>query len=201
MEKHLFEASLEGNISILLMLLQEDPLILDRVTLVRHGDTPLHIASMLGHVDFVNEILTRKPKHRMECDSQRRLPLHIASAKGHVDIVKALISGNPGNPETCSACDRNGMNPLHVAAVKGQCEVVKVLVQAQPHAARAMVQQETIFHLCVKYNQLEVLKILVETVGDHEFVNTKDGDGNTILHLAVADKQIEVIVTRVYYLL
>ncbi|XP_076885617.1 uncharacterized protein LOC143535171 [Bidens hawaiensis] len=91
------------------------------------------------------------------------------------------------------ARDRDEMNPLHLAAVKGRCEVVKVLVQAQPHAARDMVQQETILHLCVKYNQLEVLKILVETVGDHEFVNAKDADGNTILHLAVADKQIETI--------
>ncbi|KAM0020430.1 putative ankyrin repeat-containing domain, PGG domain, ankyrin repeat-containing domain superfamily [Helianthus debilis subsp. tardiflorus] len=190
MEKLLYEASLEGNINILQMLLQKDPLILDKATLNQHDDMPLQIASMLGHIDFVNEILTRKPKLCMECDSQRRLPLHIASAKGHVDIVKALLSANP---ETCTARERDGRNALHVAAVKGHCEVVKVLVQAQPHAARAMVQQETILHLCVKHNQLEVLKLLIETMGDHEFVNTKDSDGNTILHLAVADKQIETV--------
>ncbi|KAJ0724550.1 putative ankyrin repeat-containing domain-containing protein [Helianthus annuus] len=196
MEKLLYEASLEGNINILQMLLQNDPLILDKATLNQHDDMPLQIASMLGHIDFVKEILTRKPKLCMECDSQRRLPLHIASAKGHVDIVKALLSANP---ETCTARDRDGRNALHVAAVKGHCEVVKMLVQAQPHAARAMVQQqETILHLCVKHNQLEVLKLLIETMGDHEFVNTKDSHGNTILHLAVADKQIEVCITICY---
>ncbi|XP_035836674.1 ankyrin repeat-containing protein NPR4 isoform X2 [Helianthus annuus] len=186
MEKLLYEASLEGNINILLMLLQEDPLILDRVTIDRHGDTPLHIASMLGHVDFVNEVITRKPHLAMERDSQKRVPLHIASAKGHVEIVKLLLSANP---ETCLARDRDGGNPVHLAAVKGHREVVKELVQAQPHAARAMVQQDTILHLCVKHNQPEVLKLLVETMDDHEFINTKDADGNTILHLAVADKQ------------
>ncbi|XP_076937085.1 uncharacterized protein LOC143604514 [Bidens hawaiensis] len=190
METLLYAASVEGNPTVLQMLLQKDPLILDKVSLNQQDDMPLHVASMLGHIDFVNEILTRKPKLCMECDSQRRLPLHIASAKGHVDIVKALLAINP---ETCGAHDRDGRNALHVAAVKGRCEVVKVLVQAQPHAARAMVQQETILNLCVKYNQLEVLKILVEIVGDHEFVNTKDAHGNTILHLAVADKQIETI--------
>ncbi|XP_076887243.1 uncharacterized protein LOC143537335 [Bidens hawaiensis] len=196
MDKLLYEASMEGNLTVLQMLLQKDPLILDKVTLNQQDDMPLHIASMLGHIDFVNEILTRNPKLSLERDSQRRLPLHIASAKGHVDIVKALLSVNP---EMCSTRDRDGRNVLHVAAIKGRCEVVKVLVKAQPHATRAMVQQETILHLCVKYNQLEVLKILVEPVGDHEFVNTKDADGNTILHLAVADKQIETVHFLVLY--
>ncbi|KAJ9538146.1 hypothetical protein OSB04_030879 [Centaurea solstitialis] len=166
-------------------------LILDRVNVNRCDDMPLHVASMLGHVDFVNEILRRKPQLATESDSQKCLPIHIASAKGHVEIVKALLSARP---ETCLACDRDGRNPLHVAAIKGRYEVVKELLQAQPHAARAMVGQETILHLCVKHNQLEVLKLLLESMGhDHEFVNSKDGDGNTMLHLAVADKQIETI--------
>ncbi|PWA74861.1 ankyrin repeat-containing domain, PGG domain protein [Artemisia annua] len=137
MQKLLYEASLEGNTIVLLTLLQDDPLILDRITLNRHGDMPLHIASMLGHVDFVNEILSR--------------------------------------------------------AIKGHCEVVKELVQAQPHAARVMVQQDTILHLCVKHNQLEVLKFLIEVIIDYEFINSKDAHGNTILHLAVADKQVETV--------
>ncbi|KVH87778.1 ankyrin repeat-containing protein BDA1-like [Cynara cardunculus var. scolymus] len=186
----LFYASVEGNVTLLQTLLQEDPLILDRVTVNRCDDMPLHVASMLGHFDFVNEILSRKPQLARESDSQRRLPLHIASAKGHVEIVKALLSAHP---ETCLARDRDGRNPLHLAAIKGRYQVVKELLQAQPHAARAMVEQETILHLCVKHNQLEVLKLLVESMGDHEFVNSKDGDGNNILHLAVADKQIETI--------
>lgn len=194
MEKLLYEASLEGNTSILLNLLQEDPLILDRqITLNNHGDMPLHIASMLGHTDFVKEILTRNPNLSTECDSQKHLPLHIASAKGHVEIVKALVSANR---ETCSARDRDGRNPIHLAVIRGQGEVVKELMQAQPHAARAIVQQETVLHLCVNYNQLDVLKLLIETMGDHEFVNTKDAYGNTILHLAVADKQIQVCILR-----
>ncbi|XP_071717453.1 uncharacterized protein [Rutidosis leptorrhynchoides] len=191
MEQLLYEASLEGNVTNLLNLIQEDPLILERqITLNINGDMPLHIASMLGHTDFVTEILTRNPNLSSECDSQKHLPLHIASAKGHLEIVKALVSANV---ETCSARDRDGRNPLHIAAIRGRCEVVKQLLRAQPHAARALVQQETVLHLCVKYNQLEVLKLLIESMGDHEFVNSKDAYGNTILHLAVADKQIQTI--------
>ncbi|PWA88981.1 ankyrin repeat-containing domain, PGG domain protein [Artemisia annua] len=190
MERLLYDASIQGNRSILLMLLEQDPLILDKVTLNCDDDMPLHVASMLGHIDFVKEILKRKPEFCIECDSQKRLPLHLASSKGHVEIVRALVMANP---DTCGARDRDGRNPLHLAAIKGRYEAVKALVQARPHVARAMVQQDTILHLCVKHNQLEILKFLVENMGDHEFVNTKDGEGNTILHLAIADKQIETI--------
>ncbi|CAI9285326.1 unnamed protein product [Lactuca saligna] len=189
-EKLLYEASVEGNLTILIMLLQEDPLILDRVTLNRYGDMPLHIASMLGHTDFVKEILARKPQLAMEPDSQRRLPLHIASAKGHVELVRALLSASP---EACLACDCDGNNPLHLAAIKGRSDVVKELVQARPDAVRAIVQQETILHLCMNHNQPEILKFLIETTGDHEFVSFKDSQGNNILHLAVVYRQTETI--------
>ncbi|CAH1426805.1 unnamed protein product [Lactuca virosa] len=190
MEKLLYEASVEGNLIVLIMLLQEDPLILDRVTLNRFGDMPLHIASTLGHTDFVKEILTRKPQLAMEPDSQRRLPLHTASAKGHVELVRALLSVSS---EACLARDSDGSNPLHLAAIKGRSDVVKELVQARPHAARAMVEQETILHLCVNHNQPEILKFLIETTGDHEFLNSKDSQGNNILHLAVVYRQTETI--------
>ncbi|XP_071686063.1 uncharacterized protein [Rutidosis leptorrhynchoides] len=188
--KLLYDASLEGNVTTLKMLIQEDPLILDKITLNHYDDMPLHIASLLGHLDFVKEVLIRKPELSMEYDSQKRLALHIAAAKGHVEIVRALVSAKP---MTCSSLDRDGRNAIHLAAIRGRYEVVKELMQAQPHAARAMVQHDTILHLCVKYNQLEVLKLLIGSVGDHEFVNGKDIDGNTILHLAVADKQIETV--------
>ncbi|XP_071742058.1 uncharacterized protein [Rutidosis leptorrhynchoides] len=188
--KLLYDASLEGNVTTLKMLIQEDPLILDKITLNHYDDMPLHIASLLGHLDFVKEVLIRKPELSMEYDSQKRLALHIAAAKGHVEIVRALVSAKP---MTCSSLDRDGRNAIHLAAIRGRYEVVKELMQVHPHAARAMVQQDTILHLCVKYNQLEVLKLLIDTIGDHEFVNSKDIDGNTILHLAVADKQTETV--------
>nr|GEV80702.1 ankyrin repeat-containing domain, PGG domain protein [Tanacetum cinerariifolium] len=45
----------------------------------------------------------------------------------------------------------------YLQAIKGHSYVVKELVLAQPHPARVMVQQDTILHMCVKHNQLEVL--------------------------------------------
>ncbi|XP_031251328.1 ankyrin repeat-containing protein BDA1-like [Pistacia vera] len=191
MERRIYEAAVEGNIIFLLNLLQEDALILDRITVSCYGETPLHIASMLGHAEFVQEILVRKPELAGELDSRKSSPLHLATSKGYLDIVTILVLVNP---EMCLARDRDGKNPVHIAAIKGRVSVLKELVKVRPNAARMLMERgETILHACVRFDQLEAMKFLMEQISDHEFVNSKDDDGNTILHLAVADKQVEAI--------
>lgn len=196
MERRIYEAAVEGSVISLLNLLQEDALLLDRIMVGCYAETPLHVASMLGHREFVQEILNRKPELAGELDSRKSSPLHLAAAKGYLDIVKMLVSINP---EMCLVGDRDGRNPLHIAAIKGHVNVLRELVQARPQAARILMDRgETILHVCVRYNQLESMKFLVETMNDHEFVNFKDDDGNSILHLAVADKQVEVCLKSTY---
>ncbi|KAK6119703.1 hypothetical protein DH2020_046549 [Rehmannia glutinosa] len=190
LETKLFEAAAKGNINSLQKLLNDDPLILDRVSLNCFSEAPLHVAALLGHIDFVKEIISIKPELTSELNLHQSSPLHLASAKGHVDVVRALLSVNP---RTCMARDRNGLTPLHLAAIKGRLEVLKVLLEARRDAARVEVYRgENILHLCVKYYQLEALKLLVENIVDPEFINGRDIDGNTVVHLAVADKQVEV---------
>ncbi|KAH6761359.1 hypothetical protein C2S51_018308 [Perilla frutescens var. frutescens] len=190
LQTKLFEAATQGSITSLQRLLNDDPWILDRAVVNSFNETPLHVAAMLGHVDFVKEIIRIKPQLVNELNLQQSSPLHLASAKGHVHVVRALLSVNEG---ACLARDRNTLTPLHLAASKGRVEAMKLLLQTQPDAARLTVcGGENILHLCVKRYQLEALKLLVEAVGEHsEFINSKDVDGNTVLHLAVADKQVE----------
>ena len=79
--------------------------------------------------------------------------------------------------------------------MRGRVEVVRELIVAQSNSTTVMLDGEkTVLHFCVKYNQLEVLKLLVESVSDDgEFLNSQDHEGgNTILHYAVMLKQIEV---------
>ncbi|KAI3414473.1 uncharacterized protein J3R85_016218 [Psidium guajava] len=191
MERRLYKAAAGGDVASLLDLLKDDPLILDRCTAWSYDETPLHVAAMLGHEKFVDEILDRKPELAGELDSRKLSPLHLAAAKGHVGVVKKLLSVKA---EMCYTRDRYGRNPLHVAAVKGRVNVLKELVQECPDAARHKMEHgDTILHLCAKHSNLEALKVLMETVGDHEFVNLKNDDGDTILHLAAADKQTETI--------
>lgn len=190
LQTKLFEAATQGSVNSLQQLLKDDPLILDRAAVSCFNDTPLHVATMLGHIDFVKEIIRIKPQLVDELNSQQSTPLHLASAKGHVEVVRALLSVDG---RACLARDRNALTPLHLAAAKGRVEVVKVLLEAQPDAAY---RGESILHLCVKRCQLEALEVLVKTLGEPAFINSRDVDGNTVLHLAVADKQVEVCMLR-----
>ncbi|KAH6761358.1 hypothetical protein C2S51_018307, partial [Perilla frutescens var. frutescens] len=115
----LFEAATQGSITSLHQLLNYDPLILDRVVVKSFNETPLHVAAMLGHVDFVKEIIKIKSQLVVELDSLKSSPLHLASAKGHVDVVRALLSADQ---RTCLVRDRNELTPLHLAASKGRVE-------------------------------------------------------------------------------
>ncbi|XP_031374930.1 ankyrin repeat-containing protein NPR4-like isoform X2 [Punica granatum] len=191
MENMLYEAAAEGDVSALQMLLWDDKLILDRVLSRCFTETPLHIAAMLGHREFVKEILSRKPEMAKELDFRKSSPLHLATAKGHVEVVKLLLSENP---EVCLFRDADGRNPCHVAVIKGHTQVLKELVRAKPEAARAEIGGGNILHLCVKHYQLEALEYLLDMMGDdREFVNSLDNDGSTILHLAAADRQVEIV--------
>ncbi|CAL5431706.1 unnamed protein product [Camellia sinensis] len=71
---------------------REDPLVLDRMNFGRFGWSPLHVATLPGHADFVREVLRRNLDLADVLDSSQRLPLHLALVKGHVEVVKALIS-------------------------------------------------------------------------------------------------------------
>ncbi|CAA2934032.1 ankyrin repeat-containing BDA1-like [Olea europaea subsp. europaea] len=172
LENMLFEAASQGNVDTLKKLVQEDPIILDRVIVNSFSDTPVHIAAILGHSDFVMEILRRRPEFARELNLCQSSPLHLASAKGYIEVVRVLLSANP---LMSLVRDRNGLTPLLLAAIKGQIEVVKELVQAKHDAARVIMGQgQTILHLCVKYYQIEALKLLVNTIRDQDFTNCKD---------------------------
>ncbi|KAI8527161.1 hypothetical protein RHMOL_Rhmol12G0054100 [Rhododendron molle] len=157
--------------------------------------TPLHAAASSGKEELFRRLLKSSPELAEAQDSQQRTLLHFASANGYIEIVKAVTKEWP---EMCLARDRDGANPLHVAAMRGKVEVLDELLQANTHAARAYKvdrgERETILHLCIKYNQLPFLKMLLKKYfKGKEFVNAKDNAGNTILHLAVADRRFEIV--------
>lgn len=193
MDRKLYEASFTGNVAALNALLQEDQLILDRISLTSFNETPLHIAALRGHLDFARLLLGHKPKLVTSLDSLRRSPLHLASAEGHVGIVQELLRVQ-GGQNLCNSRDQDGRTPLHLAAMNEHLEVIKVLTRARPEIAREAVDhQETILHLCVTHNRFEALKLLMELWTDEDVAKLIDHDGNTLLHVAAMHKQIETM--------
>ncbi|XP_074286982.1 uncharacterized protein LOC141612161 [Silene latifolia] len=191
----LYDATLIGDVNSLINLLRHDPLILDRCIIEKSDrfiQSPLHIASDLGHIEFTTQLLNLKPELARQLDwSTRSSALHLASAKGHLDIVKKLVEVNPN---MCLARDQDGLNPVHVAAVNGQLHVLDVLVRTNPLADRERTNSgDSILHLCLKYEQVDSLKYLVNAIDDSELLNSTDNHNNTVLHLAVVAKQLEIV--------
>ncbi|KAM7497920.1 hypothetical protein LguiA_022334 [Lonicera macranthoides] len=194
MENVLLEASMSGNIDTLKKLIQNDPLILDRVLATSFNENPLHIAVLRGHLDFVRILLCHKRELANALNNLRRSPLHLASGGGYIDIVRELIMINP---EMCCICDCDGKIPLHFVAYREHVYIMDVLIEVKPELVKAIFDNnETLLHFCVKHNRTEALKVLVKwlgDIGDCAFVNTKDKHGNTILHLAIIEKQMQTI--------
>lgn len=191
MEKKLSEAALQGNATTLGQLLEEDPLILDKIIASCISETPLHTAATLGHLKFVKELLRRKPELAAELDSQGCSPLHLAAAKGHADVVKELLSVGG---EVGSVRNTDGRTALHVAAIKGRAAVLAEMVRVKPELTQVRTDRdETGLHLCVKWNRAEAVKELGEEMSrDGEFLNWKDCEGNTALHIAITKKNVQV---------
>ncbi|XP_047328556.1 ankyrin repeat-containing protein At2g01680-like [Impatiens glandulifera] len=192
MERILYDAAINGDLTSLNTILNKDPLILERSSSIEFNGSPLHISSSRGHTTFVRTLITQKPDLTEISDSQQRTPLHLAASKGHIEIVKMLIQASPN---MCLACDLDGRTPLHLAAMKGEVEVVRELIQASPEASWIKIGKsgETVLHLCVVLDQLKVFELLTMEIQDKDAVSAQDGKGNTVLHLAVKDKQFKII--------
>ncbi|PON99759.1 Transmembrane protein [Trema orientale] len=134
----------------------------------KEGFRPLDIASALGHVEIVKEI--------------------IASTS-----CTTTTSGN----DICRLKGKDGRTAMHYAVIHGKIEVIDELVSFSVECVKDLtVLGETTLHLAVKYYRFEALRSLVESLeklGLEELVNWGDKDGNTVLHLAVSRKQHESV--------
>ncbi|KAK7280343.1 hypothetical protein RJT34_25406 [Clitoria ternatea] len=193
MDPRLVEAASTGNVGYLHSLMRENMLLLHTVSLVG-AETPLHIASMCGHLSFVKEMLKQKKQFAYELNQDAFTPLHLASAIGHIQIVKELLKLDHN---ICAIQGREQRLPIHCAVVKGRIDVMRELLSACPSTIESKTARgETLLHLAVKNNQFDALRLLVEclkVMKKEHVLNEKDNHGTTVLHLAASRKQYQVI--------
>ncbi|KAL3738991.1 hypothetical protein ACJRO7_020393 [Eucalyptus globulus] len=194
MERRLLEAAERGNIDELKDLISSNGLILEEMDLEEAGHTPLHVACVAGHPDFVRELLKRMPKFAEKVNAGGFSPLHIAAARGNFEVARELLTVGA---HLCFVKGRESRIPLHYAAIKGELDVMNLLLSASPESIEeTTARQETALHLAVKNNRFEAVVRLVEHLKLHKkekVINWKDHKGDTALHLAAAGKNFEVI--------
>ena len=193
MDRRLVEAARTGNVDYFLRLMEQDSLVLDNVSLFG-AETPLHIASICGHLLFVQNVLKIRKQLACEKNQDGFSPLHLASANGHVEVVKELLKlEGEYNLSTIQGPEQR--TALHCAVVKERIEVITELMSASPDSVEMKtIRGETALHLAVKNNQIGSFKMLVGYLKQHKKVNLlneKDNQGNSILHLAASRRQYE----------
>ncbi|XP_039173972.1 ankyrin repeat-containing protein BDA1-like [Eucalyptus grandis] len=166
MEQRMLEAARKGNIHELDDLISSNELILEEMDLEGAGHTPLHVACVAGHLDFVRELLKHIPKLVEKVNADGFSPLHIVAARGDVEIARELLIVGP---QLCSVKGRERRVPLHYAAANGKVDVMKVLLAASPESVEeTTAREETVFHLAVKNNRFEAVVVLVDHLKQHK---------------------------------
>ncbi|XP_056173634.1 ankyrin repeat-containing protein BDA1-like [Syzygium oleosum] len=195
MERRMLEAAQKGNVDELNDLIGSNGLIiLEEMALKGAGHTLLHVACVAGHSDFVRELLKLMPKFAEKVNADGFSPLHIAAARGDVEITQELLTVGR---HLCSVKGWERRIPLHCAVVNGELNVMKVLLSTSPESVEeTTAREETALHLAVKNNRFDAVVVLVEHLKQHkkeQVINWKDNKGNTVLHLATALKNFEVV--------
>ncbi|KAB5514623.1 hypothetical protein DKX38_028533 [Salix brachista] len=192
MDDRLFAAAFRGDVNGLQELIAEDPLILHTET-VTTSNTPLHVASLLGHTPFAMEVMQKYPGLADELNQQGLSPIHLASAKGHLETVKGMLALRS---DLALIKDEDGNIPLHTAAIRGRREILTQLFTTES-ANELNSSRETVLHLAVKHNRYQALELLIQLVNQYQIGNelfdAVDVGHNTILHLACAGKKSKMV--------
>lgn len=192
MHRRFIQAAQKGDIHELRNLIKDEPLLL-RTMALSGGETPLHIACVGGHVNFVKDVLNLSPEFATELNQEGFSPLHIASSNGDIQIVKELLRLGS---HLCLVKGKEKRIPLHYAVAKGRIQVIQELLSiCLDSIAEVTARGESCFHLAVENNQVEAFKILVDFAIMHkkeQILSNTDQRGNSILHVVAYKKQYEV---------
>lgn len=123
-------------------------------------------------------------------DEKGNLALHYACNEGHREITWMLLRRDPN---LALQYNNNGYTPLHLAAIHGDVSVLEEFARKAPASFQYLTkEEESVFHLAVRYGKFEALVFLVHFSNTTNLLHCQDRYGNTVLHLAVSGGRNQV---------
>ncbi len=153
----IFNASVAGEVSVVLDYLNRDPSLLEQHS--SDGWTPLHLAAFFGHSDLANALLDRGAKvDAVSTNAMKNTPLHAAAAGGKTELVQLLLKRG-ANP---NARQEGGFAPLHSAAQAGNREMVEALLADGADINARAANNQCPLDLAMMAGKQEVVALLEE---------------------------------------
>ena len=151
-----------------------------------HENSPIHVASRYGDIELFKHIEV-KTENKSPKNCSGKTPLHLAAFEGHLEICKWYIT----NIGEVNNIDELGWTALHFAASNGQVEIFNYLLENGADLYRSACGQTTL-HLAAKCGSSKICKLIVEVHKGLD-INNKDYNGNTPIHFAVEESQLETV--------
>ncbi|KAF6169170.1 hypothetical protein GIB67_013600 [Kingdonia uniflora] len=157
-------------------------------------------AVQLGELDMVEIMLERDPFLLDQTTVYDRLSaLHIAAANGRFEVL-SLILDRSVNPDILN---RHKQTPLMLAAMHGKIYCVQKLIQAGANILMFdSLHGKTCLHHAAYYGHSDCLQAILSAAqsspvanswGFVRFVNVRDGNGATPLHLAARQRRPDCV--------
>ncbi|XP_070579660.1 transient receptor potential cation channel subfamily A member 1-like [Ptychodera flava] len=154
--------------------------------------TPLHLAIKYRNLETV-KLLMKYDAATYTRDRNGLTPLHLSARRGYEEITRILLVEGKADP---NARDNDKLTPLHQAAIQGNLAVCRLLVEHGADCRAKEINDITPLMLAATEGHLEIIKLLMGTalmarISLVEYMSYADNEGNTALHLAVANGSIE----------
>ncbi|KAL5710866.1 RING-type E3 ubiquitin transferase [Ranunculus cassubicifolius] len=157
-------------------------------------------AIQLGDLKTVEALLVKDPSLLYETTVFERLSaLHLAAINGRIEVLSFMLDQFV-NPDILN---RHKQTPLMLAVMHGKISCVKKLLEAGANILMFdSVNGRTCLHYAAYYGHLDCLQALLaaaqsspiaESWGFTRFVNIRDGNGATPLHLAARQRRPDCV--------
>ncbi|MCQ2574108.1 MAG: ankyrin repeat domain-containing protein [Treponema sp.] len=158
------------------------------------NQTPLHMASAMGHLAIAEYLLINGADPNLQ-DSSGSTPLHEAVRYGNIDVIKMLVNGNVKNKNdfhcNVNALNNLGKSPIMVIMPKDKMEeIYDILIEQGADLNIKDSFGDTLLHTAtMMHAPSTILSKLVEGGAD---VNVKNKEGVTPFEIAIQHNSREM---------
>ena len=157
--------------------------------------TPLHSATVKGHLPVV-QYLTELPQCNVVAkDSDGSTVLHLSSKHGFVKLLEHYLGGHNALLEANNLYNSEDLSPLDFGCIYGNLPVVKYLVE-NPKVNENMNKKEA-FHCALVGEHIDIMYYLFNKVTSAtlipSYIGIKGVNGNTPCHVACSSGNLDIV--------